>query len=105
MILGVGNLTTADPLDPAVQVRNLLNQTLVLFLFLLRNLPCGFDGDGFMAVQTWWRGKVAEVKGAFRSVQTPSAPSAGDEEEEDAEEVISTFGGFLMKADDVRGRG
>ena len=53
-----------------------------------------------MAVQTWWRGKVAEVKGAFRSVQTPSAPSAGDEEE-----VISPFGGFLMKADDVRGRG
>ena len=47
----------------------------------------------------------AEVKGAFRSVQTPSAPSAGDEEEEDEEEVISTFGGFLMKADDVRGRG
>ena len=102
MILGVGNLTTADPLDPAVQVRNLLNQALVLFLFFLRNLPCGFDGDGFMAVQTWWRGKVAEVKGAFRSVQTPSAPSG---EEEDDEEVISTFGVFLMKADDVRGRG
>jgi len=58
-----------------------------------------------MAVQTWWRGKVAEVKGAFRSVQTPPAPPAGDEEEEDEEEVISTFGGFLMKADDVRGRG
>ena len=38
----------------------------------------------------------AEVKGAFRSVQTPSAPSA---EEEKEEEVISTFGGFLMKAD------
>ena len=32
----------------------------------------------------------AEVKGAFRSVQTPSAPF---------EEVISTFGGFLMKSD------
>ena len=39
----------------------------------------------------------AEVKGAFRSVQTPSAPSA-------EEEVISTFGGFLMKAEQpVRG--
>ena len=35
----------------------------------------------------------AEVKGAFRSVQTPSAPSAEEEE------VISTFGEFLMKAD------
>ena len=32
----------------------------------------------------------AEVKGAFRSGQTPSAPF---------EEVISTFGEFLMKAD------
>ena len=41
----------------------------------------------------------AEVKGAFRSVQTPSAPSA-------EEEVISTFGGFLMKAEQpVRGGG
>jgi len=38
----------------------------------------------------------AEVKGAFRSVQTPSAPSA-------EEEVISTFGGFLMKADSQSG--
>ena len=46
----------------------------------------------------------AEVKGAFRSVQTPSAPSA-EEQDDDEEEVISTFGGFLMKADDVRGRG
>ena len=36
----------------------------------------------------------AEVKGAFRSVQTPSAPS---------EEVISTFGGFLMRADSQSG--
>ena len=36
----------------------------------------------------------AEVKGAFRSVQTPSAPF---------EEVISTFGGFLMKADSQSG--
>ena len=36
------------------------------------------------------------MKRAFRSVQTPSAPSA---EEEKEEEVISTFGGFLMKAD------
>ena len=35
------------------------------------------------------------MKGAFRSVQTPSAPF---------EEVISTFGGFLMKAEQpVRG--
>ena len=33
------------------------------------------------------------MKGAFRSVQTPSAPSAEEEE------VISTFGGFLMKSD------
>ena len=41
----------------------------------------------------------AEVKGAFRSVQTPSAPSA-------EEEVISTFGEFLMKAEQpVRGGG
>ena len=32
-------------------------------------------------------------EGAFRSVQTPSAPSAEEEE------VISTFGGFLMKSD------
>ena len=39
----------------------------------------------------------AEVKGAFRSVQTPSAPSAEEEE------VISTFGGFLMKADSQSG--
>ena len=54
-----------------------------------------------MAVQTWWRDKVVEVKGAFRSVQTPSAPSAEEEE------VISTFGAFLMKADSqsVRGGG
>ncbi len=36
------------------------------------------------------------MKGAFRSVQTPSAPSA---EEEKEKEVISTFGGFLMKSD------
>ena len=42
----------------------------------------------------------AEVKGAFRSVQTPSAPSAEEEE------VISTFGEFLMKAEQpVRGGG
>jgi len=41
----------------------------------------------------------AEVKGAFRSVQTPSAPSAEEEE------VISTFGGFLMKADSQSGGG
>jgi len=39
----------------------------------------------------------AEVKGAFRSVQTPSAPSAEEEE------VISTFGEFLMKADSQSG--
>ena len=58
-----------------------------------------------MAVQTWWRDKVAEVKGAFRSVQTPPAPSAEEQDDDDEEEVISTFGGFLMKADDVRGRG
>ena len=37
------------------------------------------------------------MKGAFRSVQTPSAPSAEEEE------VISTFGGFLMKADSQSG--
>ena len=43
---------------------------------------------------------MVEVKGAFRSVQTPSAPSAEEEE------VISTFGGFLMKAEQpVRGGG
>ena len=42
----------------------------------------------------------AEVKGAFRSVQTPSAPSAEEEEE-----VISTFGEFLMKADSQSGGG
>ena len=41
----------------------------------------------------------SEVKGAFRSVQTPSAPSAEEEE------VISTFGGFLMKADSQSGGG
>ena len=41
----------------------------------------------------------AEMKGAFRSVQTPSAPSAEEEE------VISTFGGFLMKADSQSGGG
>ena len=41
----------------------------------------------------------AEVKGAFRSVQTPSAPSAEEEE------VISTFGGFLMKAGSQSGGG
>ena len=34
------------------------------------------------------------MKRAFRSVQTPSAPSAEEEKE-----VISTFGGFLMKSD------
>ena len=39
-----------------------------------------------------------EVKGAFRSVQMPSAPSA-EEEKEKEKEVISTFGGFLMKSD------
>ena len=39
------------------------------------------------------------MKGAFRSVQTPSAPSAEEEE------VISTFGGFLMKADSQSGGG
>ena len=49
-----------------------------------------------MAVQTWWRDKVVEVKGAFRSVQTPSEPF---------EEVISTFGEFLMKADSQSGGG
>ena len=38
------------------------------------------------------------MKRAFRSVQTPSAPSAEEEE------VISTFGEFLMKAEQpVRG--
>ena len=37
------------------------------------------------------------MKRAFRSVQTPSAPSAEEEE------VISTFGGFLMKADSQSG--
>ena len=41
----------------------------------------------------------AEVKGAFRSVQTPSAPSAEEQDDDEEEEVISTFGGFLMKAD------
>ena len=38
------------------------------------------------------------MKGAFRSVQMPSAPFAEEEE------AISTFGGFLMKAEQpVRG--
>jgi len=39
------------------------------------------------------------VKRAFRSVQTPSAPSAEEQDDDEEEEVISTFGGFLMKAD------
>ena len=52
-----------------------------------------------MAVQAWWRSKVAEVKRAFRSVQTPSAPSAEEQHDDEEEEVISTFGGFLMKSD------
>ena len=39
------------------------------------------------------------MKGAFRSVQTPSAPSAEEQDDDEEEEVISTFGGFLMKAD------
>ena len=45
----------------------------------------------------------AEVKGAFRSVQTPSAPSAEEQDDDEEEEVISTFGGFLMKADSQSG--
>ena len=47
----------------------------------------------------------AEVKGAFRSVQTPSAPSAEEQDDDEEEEVISTFGGFLMKADSQSGGG
>ena len=42
---------------------------------------------------------MAEVKGAFRSVQTLSAPSAEEQDDDEEEEVFSTFGGFLMKAD------
>ena len=46
------------------------------------------------------------MKGAFRSVQTPSAPSAEEQDDDEEEEVISTFGGFLMKAEQpVRGGG
>jgi len=47
----------------------------------------------------------AEVKGAFRSVQTPSAPSAEEQDDDEEEEVISTFGEFLMKADSQSGGG